>query len=205
MDDFFSDSAPDMINKRILNNYNKKIAACTITNNINNIEAPKITNGFGEKIMYFYNEYISPNLFLIIAVIIICLFLFYRYMCKKSGETTGEHLEIDDDQVNEFFSEHSIYDDDDNDNNENNENNDNYNNYDNNNNNDNNRYYNNYYDNNGFNNINIDLPYYNQNYNSYYNNSNQINQINQTDNNVPQSEQTKQIIQEMYQTYQNIN
>lgn len=81
---FFSGSTPNLINKNALESLNK-----IFDSNINNIETPT-----GEHLFKIYEEYVKPNLFALIIIAIISLFLFIRYIIKKYNETIDNDDEI---------------------------------------------------------------------------------------------------------------
>jgi hypothetical protein len=89
MDDFFSESKPDLINKKTLHSLEKMITKKSVV----------VTSTSWTDYLYgFYNEYVKHNLFLIIVIVIIALFLVYRYMTKSSINTTqNEYHDVDAD------------------------------------------------------------------------------------------------------------
>lgn len=93
MDDFFSESKPDLINKKILYNFEKML------------KKPKITDQADwSNLIYFYEEYIKPNIFFIIVIILLTLFLIYRYITKSNSTENLEQfsdLSISDYSVKE--------------------------------------------------------------------------------------------------------
>lgn len=84
MDDLFSESKPDLINKKILYNFEKMLAK------------PKITaeeTSWSSNIWYFYDEYIKSNGFFIVVLILLFIFLLYKYLTKstKISNTNSLH------------------------------------------------------------------------------------------------------------------
>jgi hypothetical protein len=74
-DDYFSGNEPDLVSKKVMKNF--KII-------IDNAQKPKIIT---EPILYntcvsFYDDYIVPNIILLILLFIFVLFLLYRYYMK---------------------------------------------------------------------------------------------------------------------------
>lgn len=69
---FFSGSSPNLLNDKALKNLNIFL------------EDSKIEQkSTGEHIITLYREYIKPNLFGLLIFVIVCLFLFVRYLIKK--------------------------------------------------------------------------------------------------------------------------
>lgn len=69
---FFSGSNPNLLNEKALKNFNIFLEESIIE--------PKTT---GEHIITLYKEYVRPNLFGIFVLLIVCFFLFIRYLIKK--------------------------------------------------------------------------------------------------------------------------
>jgi hypothetical protein len=74
--EFFSNSKPDLINKKTIRTMEKMLVM------VEPIKEPTVIDSFCS----FYNNYISPNLFVLILLIIFCLFLTYKYFLKQSKE-----------------------------------------------------------------------------------------------------------------------
>jgi len=86
MDDFFSESKPDLINKKTLYNFEKML------------KKPKVTveeTSWGNTLSYIYDEYIKPNVFFIIVIVLLALFLLYRYMTKSENIIEPDHFNGD--------------------------------------------------------------------------------------------------------------
>jgi hypothetical protein len=76
MEDFFSESKADLINKKTLYGFEKML------------RKPKIATyepSWSTSLYSLYEEYIRPNIFAIIVVILLVLFLTYRYIMKSLG------------------------------------------------------------------------------------------------------------------------
>lgn len=96
MDDFFSDSKPDLINKKVLKGFEKMIykakssPAYTYPNiNIGGGGTGMEEIGFADRLFYFYDIYVKPNTFGLIVLVILALYLLFRYWTK--GETEKYH------------------------------------------------------------------------------------------------------------------
>lgn len=70
--DYFSGTRPDLVNKHVLKDINKLLS-------VKYKEPQNCVDG----IVWCYTSFIYPNMFSIIIVIILVLFLLYRYMAKK--------------------------------------------------------------------------------------------------------------------------
>lgn len=76
LNDFFSGSKPELIsNESILNIEQMMKPIAEIEKNITPTES--LSN--------FYENFIQPNIFFFIIVILLALFLFYKYMTKNMG------------------------------------------------------------------------------------------------------------------------
>lgn len=91
---FFSGATPNLINKNALETINK-----ILNNNINQ-EIPT-----GEHLFQIYNEYIKPNLFALLIIIIISLFLFIRYVIKQHNENKEQNLNEDIEEISNIDNE----------------------------------------------------------------------------------------------------
>jgi hypothetical protein len=83
MDDFFSESKPDLINKKTMYNFEKML------------KKPKDISddtSLSNILSYIYNEYIKPNIFFIIVVVLLTLFLLYRYMTKSDNINANDNF-----------------------------------------------------------------------------------------------------------------
>lgn len=89
MEDLFSESKPDLINKKTLYNFQKQLKKPVITQPVEEIQW---SDGFSS----FYKNYIEPNILFIIVVIILALFLLYKYFTKSTDS--------DDSEEKEYFS-----------------------------------------------------------------------------------------------------
>jgi hypothetical protein len=69
---FFSGSNPNLLNEKALKNLNIFLEESKIEQKTS-----------GEHILTLYKEYIRPNLFGLLILFIVCLFLFIRYLIKK--------------------------------------------------------------------------------------------------------------------------
>ena len=81
MDELFSESKPDLINKKTLHNFEKML------------KKPKVTTeetSWVNTLHYIYNEYIKPNIFFIIVVVLLVLFLLYRYLTRSEKKNDIE-------------------------------------------------------------------------------------------------------------------
>lgn len=77
----FDGSVPDLVNSKILNDINAEL-------NIQPIDENKIINGMG----YVYTEFISPNLFPIIVVCLLFLYLAIKYTIKNcNNDNKAKH------------------------------------------------------------------------------------------------------------------
>lgn len=80
--DFFSGSNPNLISNKSLKNMEKLIK-------VNNpVQEISITDTFGS----FYGNFIEPNLFIIGIIVILILFLLYKYYTKEEQNDTFENL-----------------------------------------------------------------------------------------------------------------
>lgn len=84
---FFSGSEPQLLNEKALKSLNKIFE--------NNIIETKTT---GEHIFTLYNEYVRPNLFALLILIIVCIFLFIRYIIKKYNVENKDEIDIEIDK-----------------------------------------------------------------------------------------------------------
>lgn len=96
---FFSGTKPNLINEKALRSINKIF-------NDNVISQGETT---GEHLWKLYNDYIKPNMFGLLVIIIISFFLFIRYIIKKYNE--GE--KISDDIDTEKYDLHNTDSNDD--------------------------------------------------------------------------------------------
>lgn len=89
---FFSGMRPNLINEKALKTINKIL---------DNSEIPPPTTG--EHLFKLYDEYIKPNVFGILIIVIISLFLFIRYVIKKYNDSDAQidaEIENVDENVN---------------------------------------------------------------------------------------------------------
>ena len=91
---FFSGTKPNLINEKALKSINKILDNSTIQNQITT----------GEHLYKLYDDYIKPNLFALLVIVVISLFLFIRYIIKKYNESVNINNEIesvqdDDDDI----------------------------------------------------------------------------------------------------------
>lgn len=96
---FFSGTEPQLLNEKALKNLNKIFENDLIE-----------TKSTGEHIITLYTEYVRPNLFALIILLIVCLFLFIRYLIKKHDikndeKNNEENKEFDDEQNNENIND----------------------------------------------------------------------------------------------------
>lgn len=82
--EFFSNSKPDLINKKTVRSMEKMLSFK------NPIRELSVIDSFAS----FYDTYISPNIFVLILLILFCLFLAYKYIAKQT--------KIDEDNKEEF-------------------------------------------------------------------------------------------------------
>jgi hypothetical protein len=69
---FFSGSSPNLLNEKALKNLNIFLEENTIE-----------VKSTGEHIITLYKEYIRPNIFALFILLVVCSFLFVRYLIKK--------------------------------------------------------------------------------------------------------------------------
>lgn len=105
MDEFFSESKPDLINKKTLHNLEKMIAKPSK----NIIESSN--ESWTSYLYYFYDKYVKHNMFFIIIIILLTIFLIYKYMTKgtdleKFEEQENEEEEQNDRDDQENFENH---------------------------------------------------------------------------------------------------
>lgn len=81
---FFSNTQPNLLNDKALNSFNKIFK---IDNEI------KLTTG--EHLIKMYDNYIKPNLFALIIISLVFIFLFIKYIVKKYNEEIKIKEEID--------------------------------------------------------------------------------------------------------------
>lgn len=81
---FFSNTNPDLISLKSLNELNDNIVA---------EDAVKKMSNLGESSVNFYKKYIQPNLIPIIVLIIFIVFIVYRYMSKNQDEKEKEKFD----------------------------------------------------------------------------------------------------------------
>ena len=72
--EFFSKTTPNLVSKKTLKGMEQILAK-------DPVKEIGISDNFGN----FYNNYISPNTFVLMLFIIFCLFLFYRYTIKQAN------------------------------------------------------------------------------------------------------------------------
>jgi hypothetical protein len=73
---FFSGETPDLINKQALESIDKIL---------DNDNQPQLTTG--DHLFKIYDDYIKPNLFALIIILVISVFLFIRYIIKQYNES----------------------------------------------------------------------------------------------------------------------
>lgn len=71
--DLFSRTKPELVNPKSLKQINK----------LYNLTSGERIPTFGENLLYFYDNYIFPNLFPLVVLLVVALFLTIRYMLKK--------------------------------------------------------------------------------------------------------------------------
>lgn len=74
--EFFSNSKPDLINKKTMRNIEKMLV----------IQNPVKELTVIDSFFSFYENYISPNIFVLILLIMFGMFLAYRYLAKQNKE-----------------------------------------------------------------------------------------------------------------------
>lgn len=79
MDDFFSESKPDLINKKTLHHFEKIISKAKNIQEPNNIS-------WTNYLYNFYEEYLKHNMFFIIVIVLLTIFLIYKYMTKPKKD-----------------------------------------------------------------------------------------------------------------------
>lgn len=75
---------PFMINQEVLN--------AIMAEHVNVVESVAPSSEFFDG-THFYNTYIQPNLFIIIAILLLGLFLLYRYLDTKDKQSKSDHRE----------------------------------------------------------------------------------------------------------------
>lgn len=89
--DTFDGSKPNLINSKTIKDIETKL---NTTNNNNG--GNKMINGIG----VFYNEYIAPNLFPLIVISLLIIYLTIKYVLKRDREEREEIEETEDEQNN---------------------------------------------------------------------------------------------------------
>lgn len=79
----FEGVQPNLISKKILNEIENKINTPIINNNY-------VIKGIGS----FYNEYILPNMFPLIMLSILCIYLVIKYILKKDKEQKKQKKQV---------------------------------------------------------------------------------------------------------------
>ena len=99
MDEYFSGSKPDLINRKTLGKFDNMLKVS---------EFPEKTNVWTN----IYEDYLKQNLFFFIILILLVLFLLYRYLTKEPKKTDltkepeeKEEITEDFDDVTEFPEE----------------------------------------------------------------------------------------------------
>jgi hypothetical protein len=87
---FFSGTKPNLINEKALKSINKILDNNTIPNQATT----------GEHLYKLYDDYIKPNMFGILVIVVISLFLFIRYIIKKYNESLHLDDEIESENNN---------------------------------------------------------------------------------------------------------
>lgn len=101
MDEFFSESKPDLINKKTLYNFERMLKK---KSNITTEET------YWSSCLYFiYDEYIKPNIFFIIVIILLALFLIYRYMTKSNITGNFDQIFLHDELPSKINSTYFAY------------------------------------------------------------------------------------------------
>lgn len=78
--DTFDGSKPDLISSKLLKDIESKLDIKNIDN------GNKVLNGLGS----FYENYILPNMFPLIVIMLLILYLTIKYILKKDREENGE-------------------------------------------------------------------------------------------------------------------
>ena len=92
--DFFSDSKPDLINKRTMHNLEKILKKTRpITTD---------SNTWSDTAYSFYEEYIKPNAFFLIILLLLSLFLWYRYSIKSNDDKTLKTINTNNNNFDNF-------------------------------------------------------------------------------------------------------
>jgi len=92
----FDGSTPNLISSRTLKDIETKLNVPDTVDNGN-----RVFNGIG----HFYNEYILPNLFALIVVSLLIIYLAIRYILKRDREEKGEEKNEEKDEEDEDISE----------------------------------------------------------------------------------------------------
>src|SRR5277367_3420093 len=81
--DTFDGSRPDLISNKTIKDIEAKL------DNSEGEEGNRVINGLG----FFYSEYIAPNMFPIIVIFLLILYLTIKYILKKDREEREEDEE----------------------------------------------------------------------------------------------------------------
>jgi hypothetical protein len=84
---FFSGTKPNLINEKALKSINKILDTSTIQNQ----------ETTGEHLYKLYDNYVKPNMFGLLVIVIVSLFLFIRYIIKKYNQSVQIDNEIEND------------------------------------------------------------------------------------------------------------
>jgi hypothetical protein len=83
---FFSGIKPNLINEKALKSISKILDESTIYNQPTT----------GENLLKLYENYIKPNMFGLLVIVIISIFLFIRYIIKKYNESTDIEIDLNE-------------------------------------------------------------------------------------------------------------
>lgn len=93
-DDYFSGYEPDLVNKKVINNFKFTIDKAYKTVPVI-IPEPDYSNQFYDSCYYIYTEYVKQNMILILLLSFLMLFFIYRYIMKDelvNYETQNESM-----------------------------------------------------------------------------------------------------------------
>jgi hypothetical protein len=87
INNFFSNTNPDLISSKSLNDLDKLI--------LSDSKDIKVGGTLIESSFDFYKKYIQPNLLPIVIIIVFVVFIIYRYMTKKTKHEINENNNIE--------------------------------------------------------------------------------------------------------------
>lgn len=90
MEQYFSGSDPDLINKKSLSKLDKLLKQPTVV-----VPQGPATPSWSECIYTWYEEYVRPNLLFILILIVLIAFLIYRYKVKQWNDDAEADAEAD--------------------------------------------------------------------------------------------------------------